>query len=98
TTAPVMSTSTVTLATTSATIAWTTDEDADSVVWYATTTPVMDALLIFAEEDYATSTTHDILLADLTASTTYFFVPFSTDVAGNTATGTESSFFIQPVE
>lgn len=93
TTAPVISNVAATSTTMNSThITWTTNEPANSRVYYSTTTPVV-----------ATSTTpnvfsaslvsdHDLTLTGLTASTTYYFTVESTDAADNTRTSAGHSF------
>ena len=62
-----------------ATMAWTTDETSDSVVYWGTgipSTPQSDARRV---------TNHAIVVAGLAASTIYHYYVLSTDEAGNTA-------------
>ena len=91
TTAPVISNITATVSTTTATVSWNTNEASNGSVWYATTTP-----LSLSSVPNATNTsftlTHPFTLSGLTASTTYYFVVKSADIAGNTATSGERSF------
>lgn len=90
-TAPDISDISVTATTTTATITWTTDEDSDSEVEYAdesldttsSTESVSDSNLI---------TSHSIELADLTASTTYYFIVKSTDASNNKTESAEDNF------
>ena len=84
------------IATTSARIRWTTDEAADSNVWYGTTTPVTTAAPTLHVFSIALVGAHDINLSGLTASTTYYFILTSRDATGNTATSTQSSFVTTP--
>ena len=75
----------------SSTVTWTTDEDADSKVVYATETIVDGTETEDAEEsDYLSS--HVIELSDLATSTEYFFYVESSDEAGNLATSSEYTF------
>jgi len=71
-----------------ATISWTTDEKATSLVEYGTTTSygmssVLDANLV---------TSHSVALTDLTADTTYHFRVKSSDSSGNQATSGDATF------
>ena len=73
-------------------IEWLTDELANSKVWHATTTPVVEAIstLSVSSADYVLN--HVIGLSGLTASTTYYYLAASTDNSGNMATATQASF------
>ena len=62
-----------------ATVAWTTDEASDSVVYWGTGTPSTP------QSDARRVTNHAIVVAGLAASTTYYYYVMSTDEAGNTA-------------
>jgi hypothetical protein len=64
----------------SATISWTTDEPADSVVNYGTTTALGST-----ESDSSLVMNHEIMITDLLPDTTYYFEVQSTDEASNTA-------------
>jgi len=92
TTAPIISdiTATSTMVT-STVITWVTDEEADSKVWYDTSTP----LTVATSTPVASSTdlvlNHELTLTDLTASTTYYYLVPSADEAGNNATSIEQS-------
>ena len=93
TTAPAISNVSVgSIASTSAHILWTTSESADGKVWYGTATPVASATtsVLTSSADFVTG--HDLTLSSLTASSTYFYLIVSKDVAGNTATSSEASF------
>ena len=73
-------------------ITWTTDEDADSTVWYGTTTPLVvpNSTPHIDSADLVKS--HSITLSGLTANTTYYYVVGSADTAGNDTKGAEKSF------
>jgi len=73
-------------------INWLTNEKANSKVWYGTATPVVTTTSTAAvsSSDYVLN--HSIALSGLTASTTYYYLVFSADKSGNTATATEKSF------
>ncbi|KPJ56443.1 hypothetical protein AMJ49_04870 [Parcubacteria bacterium DG_74_2] len=77
---------------TSTRITWTTDEEADSKVWYDTTTSFVIATSTAVVSSSTLETTHDLTLTDLTASTTYYYLVVSADASGNTATSTEQLF------
>jgi len=80
------------ITTTSAKITWTTNENADSKVWYDTVTP----LVVTSTTPVVSSTdlvlNHEITLSGLTSNTTYHFKVGSTDAANNSATSIENSF------
>lgn len=72
---------------TGATVTWTTNEASTSVAEYGTTTS-------YGTSKTGTSgvTSHSVALTGLAASTVYYYRVKSADAAGNTATGTGSSF------
>jgi len=80
------------ITTTSAKITWTTNEEADSRVWYGTTI----SLVPTSTTPVVTSTDlvldHEIVLSGLTPSTTYYFIVNSTDGAGNNEISEEETF------
>ncbi|MCD6221042.1 hypothetical protein J7K25_02645 [bacterium] len=71
-----------------ATITWTTDEEANSEVIYGTSIPPSNSV---KEEIYTTS--HSITLSNLIEGTKYYFKIVSTDKAGNTAIDDNSSLY-----
>ena len=71
----------------SATITWTTDETATSVVNYGTTTSLGSSETV---SGYAIS--HSVELTGLSAETTYYYRVQSADTSGNTSTGSILSF------
>ncbi len=73
-------------------ITWTTDEDADSVAWYDTVTPLTVSTSTASVSSSDLTDEHDLLLSDLTASTTYYYLITSADEEDNRATSTEESF------
>ena len=75
---------------TTATITWTTDEPADSVVEYGTTTNYG-----YTKSDSTLVTSHSITLTGLSPGTTYHFRVKSTDAAGNTAVSQDYTFTTQ---
>ena len=89
--APTITAVAATPSTTTAQIAWTTNEAATSKVYYATTTPLSLATALTVT-DSALLTNHSMALTGLTASTTYYYLVESKDAANNTGTSAESSF------
>jgi len=73
---------------TSTIIVWTTDEPATSKVTYSTSTPVTSAIV----SSSTLVTSHSLELANLTASTTYYYYVESADEYGSIASSTEQSF------
>lgn len=78
----------------SALVEWQTDEPADSLVSYGTSSGVHP----LEESDSALVTDHAVTLTGLTPDTTYYFVVSSADGAGNTAQSQEGSFVTDSVE
>lgn len=73
------------IASTTATIAWKTNESASGKIYYGTSTPfALSGASTKSESGLGTS--HSLTLTDLVASTTYSYVIESKDAAGNTAT------------
>lgn len=77
-------------ASTTADISWTTDESANSKVWYATSTPVSIGTAS-STSDASFITSHNMVLSGLSALTQYFYFVVSADVLSNTATSSEYS-------
>lgn len=93
TTAPTISgVSAMNIASSSAHIVWTTNENADSLVWYSTSSPVIAASTTPNVNSVSFVTSHDLMLSDLVASTTYYYKISSKDVASNSTTSDEFSF------
>jgi len=93
TTAPEISEVTATsTGVTSTNITWLTDEESDSKVWYGTSTPleITTSTLMVDSDDLVLN--HNLMISDLTASTTYYYLVSSTDKEDNTATSDEYSF------
>jgi hypothetical protein len=79
------------IASTTATIAWMTNESATGKVYYATTSPVMLGSA-FTMSNTSLTAGHSFGLTGLTASTTYYYVLESRDAANNAATTSAQSF------
>jgi phosphodiesterase/alkaline phosphatase D-like protein len=95
-TPPVISSTTaMNITTSTADIAWGTNEPATSKVYMSTSTPVNLATATNVLNN-SLLVSHVLHLSGLTASTTYFFVVESKDAANNTATSTEHSFVTIP--
>ena len=90
-TAPVLSNIVANATTTEATITWDTDEDADSTLWYGTTTPIVLEEALF-NSDATLTVNHSLSIFGLTASTTYYYIVISSDLLSNTASSTEQTF------
>lgn len=83
------------IASTTTSIVWTTNEVADSLVSYATSSPIAsENKTEISNSSYVTN--HNIGLIDLTASTTYYYMITSKDSSNNTATSTEYLFTTIP--
>ena len=79
------------LGNTSATMTWTTDENATTNVYFGTVNPVVPSpsnLQTIA----GLSTSHSVPLTGLATNTTYYLVAVSADASGNTATSSQISF------
>lgn len=91
-TAPVISSvSAINVASTTATITWTTNENSTSKVYYSTTTPLNFSTALTATVSGLTAS-HSVGLIGLNATTTYFYAVESADAVSNTATSSQSSF------
>ena len=80
------------ITTTSAKITWTTNEEADSRVWYDTVTPLVVTSTTPVESSAGLVLDHEIVLSDLTPSTTYYFIVNSTDEADNNEISEQETF------
>jgi len=80
--------STSSITQTTATVAWTTNEAADSQVEYGTTTSYGTSTTLNATK----VTSHSVGLSGLTASTLYHYRVKSKDAAGNLATSADGTF------
>lgn len=87
----VFATPSSTASSTFATIGWVTNEPANSMVTYATST-VATASTTLSVSNPTLVTNHSVGLTGLTSSTTYYFIVKATDASNNTATGTEQTF------
>lgn len=92
TSAPQISNITADPAITSAVINWSTDENANSTVWYSTESSVTLSSPTLLVTDNALTQDHSLLLSSLSASTTYYYVIVSEDDAGNSTASSEGSF------
>lgn len=92
TTAPVISNiQELDITTATAKISWTTDEAANSKIWYSVVIPVIttgDPTI--SASAYVTS--HEMQLTALTSNTTYYYVIGSADASGNIVKSEEGSF------
>ncbi|MBI2604407.1 MAG: hypothetical protein HYW56_02585, partial [Candidatus Harrisonbacteria bacterium] len=90
---PVISRIYIEATTTLATLYWKTDSVTMGVVYYSTTYPItLDSpyAKTFTDPDYKTD--HSVILADLTASTTYYFLIQTKDIYGNITTSGDNAF------
>lgn len=91
TTAPVISGLSVSgITTSSATVSWSTNENANGKVSWSTTSPVTSSSPALANGSFTTS--HSFTLTGLSATTTYYFTVTSADGSANTVTSLQSSF------
>lgn len=73
--------------TTTATVTWTTDENATSTILYGTSVSYGSS-----STTPTASTSHSFILSGLSPSTVYHFAASSTDSSGNTSTSTDYTF------
>jgi hypothetical protein len=74
-------------------IRWTTDERSDSAVFWSTTANVdASSAAVHVLIRNESTRDHQIVIKRLTATTTYYFIVRSRDVAGNAAFSSEASF------
>jgi len=76
-------------------ILWTTNEPANSLVWYATSSPVSTASSTLTVSSTVFTIGHDVVLPGLVASTTYYYAVSSSDASGNTSTSDEYTFSLR---
>lgn len=92
TTDPVISGAAVSaIGSTTATLSWTTNENATGEVYYGTTTP-LNLGTALTVENATLSTAHSFVLNALSASTTYYYVLESKDASNNSTSTPEASF------
>jgi Purple acid Phosphatase, N-terminal domain len=78
-------------ASTTASVTWSTNEEASSILWYSATTPLNTSSAIRLDNS-TRKTAHSYNLTGLTASTTYYYLVKVSDKSGNSSITTESSF------
>ena len=91
TAAPVISDFDETIGTTTASLHWHTDEDADTMLYWGIDSPLLLSSSTKVTNGGLTKE-HTIDLDSLTASTTHYYFVTATDEAGNKATSSERSF------
>ncbi|RJR12547.1 hypothetical protein C4585_03510, partial [Candidatus Parcubacteria bacterium] len=92
TTAPTITAVSVSgVSSTTATVSWTTNENANSKVYYGTVTPLVLGSASTTSAG-ALVTSHSLPITGLTASTTYYMIVESKDAANNAALSSETSF------
>ena len=92
TVAPVVSNlSATSIASTTVSIIWSTNENATSTLWYGTTTPLLTSSANRVDNN-TRKTSHSYNLVGLTASTTYYYLVKVSDKANNSTTTAEYSF------
>ena len=77
--------------TSTATILWTTNENANSKIYFATTTPLNTGTAL-TTSDSAMVTSHSVTLTGLTPGTAHYFKVESKDAANNATLSSETSF------
>ncbi|MBN2093904.1 MAG: peptidoglycan-binding protein [Candidatus Zambryskibacteria bacterium] len=94
TTAPTIDTIEITnIATTTATVSWSTNEEATGILWYSTSTPVdIEAQNTEKLENSSLMPSHSFGLSGLATSTAYYLIITAKDAAGNIGTSTEETF------
>jgi len=91
TTAPTISAISAVVGTSTATVQWTTNENANSKVYYGTTNPlVLGSATTLSAAPLVN--THALALSGLSTSTIYYYVVQSTDAASNISTSSQQSF------
>jgi hypothetical protein len=74
-----------------ATISWSTNEQATAYVWFSTTSPVVTTGTP-TQERTSLSLAHTFSLSGLTSGTTYYYIVSSSDATGNRATSSQGRF------
>ncbi len=91
TAAPVISAIVVAPLGTTTSITWTTNELANTKVWFGTSTPMVMASSTFVANG-SLVLSHVVSLTNLSTSTTYYYMLGSSDLTGNSSTTTQASF------
>ena len=84
------------VASTTANIKWTTNENANGKVWYGTTSPIAFASTTSTVSNSSFVKNHTLGLTGLAASSTYYYIVVSADASGNTATSSQNSLLTLP--
>ena len=91
TTGPILSAISAVVGTSTADVQWTTNENANSKVYYGTANPlVLGSATTLLNASLLTA--HSLALSGLSTSTTYYYVVESTDGASNVSTSSQQSF------
>lgn len=88
TTAPTLSAIVATSGTSTINVSWQTNENADSKVFYGTSTPLNTGTALSVSNSSLVAN-HALQLSGLATGTTYYMVLTSKDASGNTATSTQ---------
>lgn len=88
-TAPTQSGMSLSVASTSASLSWSTSENSSETFSYGLTTSYGQSSTL---DSYPRATSHSINLSNLTACTQYHYQIVSTDLAGNQGTATDTTF------
>jgi hypothetical protein len=75
-------------------VSWTTNENATSTLWYASSTPLNMSTAVMLS-DNTLKTSHSYTITGLTASTTYYYKVRVADAAGNATTTEVKSFMTE---
>jgi uncharacterized protein (UPF0335 family) len=90
--APVISNVAIVPSVTTAQVTWTTNENSDSKVYFATSTPILGNSSFGTAGNLSLVTNHTVSLTGLVPSTTYYYHVVSKDASGNSATSSVYSF------
>ena len=93
--APMLGAETLVTSMTAATIAWSTDEAANSRVMYSTSRPFLYASAWSAASANGLSATANVTITGLQPHTTYYYTIESTDTSGNMSLTLQKSFMTQ---
>ena len=94
--APIISNLSAVAGTATATVTWMTNEKADSMLWYGTSSPFSLGTAIRVSQG-SLMKSHSISLSGLKPNTVYRYLVASKDVSGNRATSTQTSFTTRAV-